>query len=50
MWSFSLGIREVAADVPQRRCAQQRVHEGVGDDICVRVAQQAEGVRDVYPA
>jgi hypothetical protein len=44
-----VGVGKVAADVAQRRGAQQRVGDGVQQRVGVGMAQQAVAVRDVTP-
>ena len=45
-----VGVGEVAADVAQRRGAEQRVGDGVAQRIGIRVAEQAVAVRDLDAA
>ena len=45
-----VGIGEPAADVAQRRRAQQRIHDRVQQHIRIRMTEQAGFVRDGHPA
>ena len=43
-------IREVLPDIPERRCAEQCIHDGVHDHIRIAVAVEAELIRDGHAA
>ncbi len=45
-----VGVGEVLADVAQPGGAEQRVGDGVGEHVGVRVSLQAELVGDLHPA
>ena len=43
-------IREVLSDIPERRCTEQCIHDGVHDHIRIAVAVEAELIRDGHAA
>ena len=44
-----VGIRKVAADITQSCRPQQGIHDRMGKHVSVRVAQQPQRVRYLYP-
>ena len=43
-------VREMLADIPQRRCTQHGIHHRMGQHVCIRMPQQAFFKGDLHPA
>lgn len=45
---FLVRVREVFPDIPQGQASQQRIHDGMGQNIGVGMAQKSHRMRDFH--